>query len=248
MYRILHVEPSEFFTTIAKEIIKAEGHDYVSTNSYNDALMIIREEYVDLLMLSLEGDGMSNEEFIKMVKEIDGKLPICVVSSNKMDDSLKGLMNLGVVQYIYKKDLKNRLAANLKEAFKYPPNNEILKEASIAIIDDSHMFKLLLKDTLNKYKFEKVKYFSSGSELDKSGERFQIYLVDIILKNEFGKNVISNIREANKEALIIGITGLDNPEVLADIVDNGADDIIVKPIEELVLISKLKSYLRRINS
>lgn len=245
MHRILHVEPSEFFTKLAKELIMKEGYSYTATNSYNDAIMIIQEEYIDLVMISLEGDGMSNEEFIKSIKEIDSRLPICVVSSNKMDDSLKDLMNLGVVQYIFKKDMEKELISHLKEALKYPPNNEILKRTSIAIIDDSHLFKLYLKEMLNKYEFDKVKYFSSGKSLEKSGEKFEVYLVDIILENEFGKNVISNIRKERENALIIGITGLNNPEVLADIVDNGADDVIVKPIDEPVLISKIKAHLRR---
>ena len=60
-------------------------------------------------------------------------------------------------------------------------------------------------------------------------------------------NIITELREKNKDALIFAVTSLNNPNLLADVIDSGADDIIVKPIEEKVFIAKLKSFVRKLH-
>ena len=78
-------------------------------------------------------------------------------------------------------------------------------------------------------------------------KNYDIYLVDLVLQDEFGKNIITELREKNKDALIFAVTSLNNPNLLADVIDSGADDIIVKPIEEKVFIAKLKSFVRKLH-
>lgn len=64
------------------------------------------------------------------------------------------------------------------------------------------------------------------------------------MKNEFGKDLIRNLRINNIEAIIVAVTALDNAKTLASILDVGANDIISKPINENLFISKLKSNIR----
>ena len=78
-----------------------------------------------------------------------------------------------------------------------------------------------------------------------SKKKFDIYLVDLVLQDEFGKNIISDLREDNEDALVFAVTSLNNPKLLADVIDSGANDIINKPIEEKIFIAKMKSYMRR---
>lgn len=75
---------------------------------------------------------------------------------------------------------------------------------------------------------------------------YDIYLVDLVLQDEFGKNIIAELREKSDESLIFAVTSLNNPNLLADVIDSGADDIIIKPIEEKIFIAKLKSFVRKL--
>ena len=60
------------------------------------------------------------------------------------------------------------------------------------------------------------------------------------------KNIIAELREKSDESLIFAVTSLNNPNLLADVIDSGADDIIIKPIEEKIFIAKLKSFVRKL--
>ena len=116
----------------------------------------------------------------------------------------------------------------------------------IAVIEDSHFSRLHLKDIFDRYKIKSVRYFESGTELAESKKIYDIYLVDLVLQDEFGKNIIAELREKSDESLIFAVTSLNNPNLLADVIDSGADDIIIKPIEEKIFIAKLKSFVRKL--
>ena len=40
-----------------------------------------------------------------------------------------------------------------------------------------------------------MRYFESGTELAESKKIYDIYLVDLVLQDEFGKNIIAELRE-----------------------------------------------------
>ncbi len=71
-----------------------------------------------------------------------------------------------------------------------------------------------------------------------------MYLIDMVLENEFGKTLIRQIRRNNINSSIIAVTVLDNNKTLSNILNCGADDIINKPLDEKLFIAKLKSNIR----
>lgn len=245
MSTILHVEPSEFFTGITRNLLKDDKYEYIYTDSYNEALLLLEEYEIDLILLSLEGNGMRVEDFVKNVSYTLNEMPICVVSGNKLNANMQHFMNLGIIQYIDKEDIEKGLIKYIDSIFKPDQYLDQLRNLSIAVIEDSHFSRLHLKEIFDLYKIKNVKYFTSGIELLESNKTFNVYLVDLVLKDEFGKNIIASIREKNKNSLIFAVTSLNNPKLLSDVLDNGADDIINKPVEEKVFISKLKSHIRR---
>ncbi|WP_010294943.1 response regulator [Clostridium senegalense] len=119
-----------------------------------------------------------------------------------------------------------------------------LKLLNFAIVDDNSLEKMIEKDILNKYGINNVEYFNSGKELFESGKKYDLYLIDIVLQNEFGKDLIQKIRNNNRKAIIIAVTSLTNSKILSSILNSGADDIIGKPIDENLFISKLKTNIR----
>lgn len=245
MRTILHVEPSEFFTEMIRGLLRDKGYEYIYTDSYNEALLLLEEYDVDVILLSLEGNGMRCEDFVKNVSYSFNEMPICVVSGNKLNASMQHFMNLGIIQYIDKEGIREALVKYIDSIFKHDDCLDILREFSIAVIEDSHFSRLHLKEIFDSYKIKKVKYFASGSELLEDKGSFDVYLVDLVLKDEFGKNIISSIREKDNNSLIFAVTSLNNPRLLSDVLDSGADDIINKPVQEKIFISKLKSHIRR---
>lgn len=246
MKTILHIEPSAFFVEVIRKKFNDSEYEYLSTDSYNEALILLEEFDVDLIISSFEGNGMTCEEFIKNVTYSYQDIPVCILSGNKLNSNMQQFMNLGVIQYIDKEEVNEALIKYIDNIFKMDKYLQILKEKEIAVIEDSHFSRLHLKDIFYRYKIKSVRYFESGTELAESKKIYDIYLVDLVLQDEFGKNIIAELREKSDESLIFAVTSLNNPNLLADVIDSGADDIIIKPIEEKIFIAKLKSFVRKL--
>lgn len=242
MYTILHVEQSEFFIEIAKKIIRENGYKYMFTDDVNEAKDILENNKIDIVITCAYPQGGGVEELVKEVNSKYG-LPIFVVTSNNMDEKKKELINLGVTEYILKNDFEE-IGKHINYVFAEDRHMNDLKESKIAVVEDSEFQKKIEKDMFDKYNIKNVDFYESGSELKNSDKKYDIYLIDIILKNEFGKELIRKIRLNNMKAIILAVTALDNSKTLASILDAGANDIIIKPVDENLFIAKLKSNIR----
>lgn len=245
MRTILHIEKSEFFCSIVRNSLAAAGYDYLSTGSFSEAFKIMHEKKVDAIVTSFYANGGTIKDFIEDINFSSNKgMPIFVVTGDDIDETKRELINLGVTDYILKKDLEDGIVDHINSVFESDQYMNNLKEAKIAIIDDSEFDISLEKDILENYDIHHVDCYSSGNDLLKSKKFYDIYLVDIILSNEFGENLIRKIRKDNLKCSIIAVTGLDNPKTLAAVLNSGADDFIIKPINEQLFISKLKSNIK----
>lgn len=245
MYTVLHIEESNFFCNIVKKTLINNGYSYISTNSFTDALSLIKDNNIDIILTSLYADGGTIENFIKdMNSEKNNDIPIFVVTSTELDESKKKLLNLGVTDYILKANIQKEIIGHIESVLKADQHMNKLKKAKIAIIDDNKFDSLIEKDLFRKYEIKNVDCYTSGKALLEKNKKYDIYLIDIVLKNEFGENVIRDVRKTNPKSLIIATTGLNNPNTLANILNCGANDYITKPINEQLFISKLKSNIK----
>ncbi|MCY6959795.1 response regulator [Clostridium brassicae] len=245
MYTVLHIEQSDFFCKMIKNILKEKDYDYISTDSFSEAYQLLNEYKIDLIITSLYGKGDSIEDFIKNVNyTTDAEIPIFVVTSNNVDDQKKNLLNLGISDYILKDDLEKEITKHIDTVFRDDLYMQTLKKMKVAIIDDNAFESTIEKDILTKYGVEHIDSYKSGKQLFQSNKKYDIYLIDMVLENEFGKNLIRQIRRNNINSSIIAVTVLNNPKTLSSILDCGADDFITKPVEEHLFVSKLKSNIR----
>lgn len=243
MNNILHIEQSSFFEKLVENIVLEKGYIYTNVKETFKAKKILENNNIDLIITSLYSDNGDIEEFIKFVNQ-KYDIPVFVVTSDSVDENRKDIINLGVNEYILKKDLEIEIKKYLDTVFRTDEYMKNLQEANIAIVEDSDMHTKISREILEKHKIINVDYYKDGQSILESGKTYDIYLIDIILKNEFGKDLIRKIRRNNLDSSIIAVTALDNNKALANILDSGADDIITKPIDEELYIAKLKSNIR----
>lgn len=245
MYKVLHIEKSEFFRKMLRNILDKKGYFYVATDSFKEANEIIEREHISLIITSFIADDDSVEHFVSEVNSgKHSEIPIFLVTGNEMDKDKKRIMNLGITDYITKDSFLEEISKHIDVIFQEDQYMKDLKEARIAVLDDSNFELTRNKDILDKYNIKNVDYYNSGSELLESNKKYDIYLVDIVLNHEFGKNIIMNIRRNNINASIIAVTGITNPKTISSVLSAGADDFITKPLEENLFIAKLKANVR----
>ena len=103
----------------------------------------------------------------------------------------------------------------------------------IAICDDEksmgEYLKQLIENRLADDKEYRVKVFSSGAELLKNGKDFDIFFLDIHLKDMSGIDMARSLRQES-EAVIVFVTALK--EYVFDAFEVQAFDYLVKPLEK----------------
>ena len=119
-------------------------------------------------------------------------------------------------------------------------------QAKASIIDDHPLILESLKGILNSMKiFEVVMTFDSLERFNASsyGIRADLFLVDISLGNEDGKDLIKSIRKQNPSAKIIAISSHDNPKIIKASLKSGSDSYLLKSSGVKLIMDCIKSII-----
>lgn len=250
MYTILHLEQSDFIKKVVKNMLLEKGFSYIAADTANEAFEILNDDTnnISLIITSLLISDTTIEDFMKTLNKSKVKdIPVFVITSSDIADDKKRVLNLGVCDYIKKDNLVDELLKHIEVLMKSDELTNDLRECKIAVVDDSAFDIKVVQDILETNNITNVDYYSSGKDLLDSNKKYDIYLIDIVLENEFGKNVIVQIRKNNLDASIVILSSLTNTKTLSSILNAGANDYVRKPIQEDLFIAKLKSNTRHYN-
>jgi DNA-binding response OmpR family regulator len=81
--------------------------------------------------------------------------------------------------------------------------------------------------------------------LDKSKERFDLVVLDVMLPGTDGFGVASQLRAAREFVPVLMLTARGRPEDVLKGFASGADDYLPKPTELAILLARIDSLLRR---
>jgi two-component system chemotaxis response regulator CheY len=121
----------------------------------------------------------------------------------------------------------------------------------ILIVDDNAnnrmILNLLLQDygTENKNGPHEIEECANGHEAVMAVEktRYDLILMDIMMPIMDGIEATQKIRAIDKEVMIIAVSAVDDERKKDEILRNGAEDYIHKPINSQQLFSRLDNYL-----
>ena len=140
MKKILIVEDDDTIHKLIKELLQNEH--YITKDAYSgtEALTVIENEDIDLILLDLMLPGMSGEEIIKKVNKT---IPIIVLSAKaSSEDKVKALIN-GANDYITKPFDKKELLARIQVQLRINSSqNKNLKYKDIELLEDNRSLKI----------------------------------------------------------------------------------------------------------
>jgi two-component system, chemotaxis family, sensor kinase CheA len=113
---ILFVEDSAFFRNMLTPVLRSAGYAVTTVGGAQDALEVLKEGQVDMIVTDLEMPGMSGFELAEVVRkdERTAKMPIIALSALTSPESIAKGRQVGFHDYIAKFDRPGLLAA-LKE-------------------------------------------------------------------------------------------------------------------------------------
>ncbi|MCF1685340.1 response regulator transcription factor [Tetragenococcus halophilus] len=113
----------------------------------------------------------------------------------------------------------------------------------ILIVEDDNDINNLLNDLLET-DYDVTQAFA-GSEARRLlvDESFDLILLDLMLPGLSGEELIAEIRLTNATPIIV-ITAKNEPSVLSEVFETGANDYIAKPFNTVEVTARIKNQLR----
>ncbi len=125
----------------------------------------------------------------------------------------------------------------------------------ILIVDDNENNRMLLRALLEDYAHDSGETLNideavNGSEacMMAEGEHYSLILMDIMMPEMDGIEATRRIRAYDAKTMIVAVSAVDDGERQRQILRNGAEDYISKPIHADVFTTRLGSYFSLIDS
>ena len=118
----------------------------------------------------------------------------------------------------------------------------------ILVIDDDEAITELLSMLLKTHGFEVITSNSGVEGARLAQERHpQVVLLDLMMPDKDGWEVCKTIRSFSSVPIVV-LSALNDPRMVASVLDAGADDFLVKPVPSSILIAHLRKIVRRTGS
>ncbi len=122
-----------------------------------------------------------------------------------------------------------------------------MHKGTILSIDDDNNLQTVLCHYLEDDGYKVVTAGTVASALEKTGiQPFDVILLDLVLPDGEGMNLIPQLRIKHKGAIIV-VSGKSDTTEKIICLEMGADDYMTKPFEMRELSARIKAVLRRAN-
>ena len=116
---------------------------------------------------------------------------------------------------------------------------------NILAVDDDRAMTDLIAMLLEKHGFVIRTSNSARDAIKIIGENWaQAVVLDLMMPDIDGRQVCKKVREFSNVPIII-LSAFNDPDIVAESLDSGADDYLVKPVPSEVLAAHLTRLIRR---
>lgn len=246
MLKILHLEQSNLIKRKMGDIVESTGHLYFPVSTPKEAITLLNIETIDIIITALEFEGVDGEDFIHQINNSKFKnIPIMVLTSTDTMEMREHIFSLGVVDYLVKTEVQDSLLRSYFSAFKQMKNfSQNIKDVNIAVLDDSQLSLSLIKQIFELADYTNVTYFSDPLELLKVEKEFDVYIIDLIMPNMSGEELLLKIRHRHPKSTIIIMSSVTNYKTISTTLLMGADDYIMKPFDANIFMARLKVQIK----
>jgi len=255
--RVMVVDGSKVVRRLIEQLLKTElpGVTVLSCESGADAKQQLESGVVDFVTTARRLPDMDGLELASHIREHSPQayMPIVVVSGDVQERLAARTLTDTVTDYFDKSLGFNALAAFIR-GYVRP---ESKTTGDVLYVEDSRVVALATRRMMEKHGLTVLHVVSVEDalamlETAKAQGRIpgaDIVLTDVNLKGELtGGDLLEKIRNefgyGKGQLPVLVMTGDDNPRNQAVLIRAGANDLVEKPIEERLLITKLLFQLR----
>ena len=250
--KILIVDDDRTARAFFRKELRAGGYTLLEATDGFEALHVIHEEDVELVLLDIEMPDMDgyqvctwlrSEQFShRFNQKKTGLLPIIFVTSDhSMESRLKGF-RAGATDFVTKDFKPGELLGTVNRLLK--PKN-LLEGMTALIVDDSRMVRSMVTNMLQEQGISvlQAENGKKGYELLESNiNNIDMVITDLEMPVMKGDEFCYKIRKelGLKDLPVIFLTAIPDRSVLINLFNAGANDYLVKPFVKEELIARLK--------
>jgi CheY-like chemotaxis protein len=255
--RVMVVDGSKLVRKLIADVLQRElpAVDVVGCASIEEARAALAAGPVNLVTTSLtlsDGDGLA---LARLVRETAGQayVPVIVVSGDAQQHLEQRRFTEYVTDY-FDKALGHEALATFIRGYVQP---ETIPGATILYVEDSRVVAEATKRMLERQGLNVLHVLTAedafalltAESLGRSSHRIDLVLTDVTLKGELsGRDVVQRVRVdfgyGKRRLPVLVMTGDGNPLNQSGLLQAGANDLVQKPIEERLLITKVLFQLR----
>lgn len=255
--RVMVVDGSKLVRKLIADVLRRDlpGVEVIGCDSIEEAQQALAQGPVDLVTTSLtlrDGDGLA---LARMIREAAGQayVPVIVVSGDAQQHLEQRRFTEYVTDY-FDKALGHEALATFIRGYVQP---QTIPGATILYIEDSRVVAEATKRMLERQQLNVLHVVSAeeaftlltAESLGRSRHRIDLVLTDVTLKGELsGRDVVQRVRVdfgyGKRRLPVLVMTGDGNPHNQTGLLQSGANDLVLKPIEERLLVTKVLLQLR----
>jgi two-component system KDP operon response regulator KdpE len=115
----------------------------------------------------------------------------------------------------------------------------------VLVIDDDEAITELLSMLLKTHGFDVITTNSGVEGIKFAQERHpHVILLDLMMPDKDGWEVCKMVRTFSNVPILV-LSALNDPRMVASVLDVGADDFLVKPVPSSILVAHLRKLVRR---
>ena len=256
--RVMVVDGSKLVRKLIGDTLLRElpGAEVVGCAGIAEAKAALARGAVDLVTTALvlpDGDGLA---LARSVREASGQayVPVIVVSGSAQETLEMRAFTEDVTDYFDKSLGQGALAAFIRGYVQPAP----IEGARVLYVEDSRVVAVATRRMLERQGLQVLHVISAEDALEHL-HRFRgredgdvgcdLLLTDVYLKGELsGRELLNQVRSmfgyGKRRLPVLVMTGDDNRDNQAALLREGANDLVLKPIEERLLVTKALYQLR----
>ncbi|CCK78750.1 sigma-54-dependent transcriptional regulator [Desulfobacula toluolica] len=132
MENILIVDDEKNYPMIIGELLQEEGYTSLTASSGMEALDILNNELIDLVLTDVKMPGMSGIQLLEKIKQIKPDIPVIIMTAHGSVEKAVEAMHKGAYTFILKPFENQALIAHIAKAmsiYKIVQENSVLREA-----------------------------------------------------------------------------------------------------------------------
>jgi DNA-binding response OmpR family regulator len=236
MKKILVIEDSKIINNVVTKELQKFDFRVEQAFSFAQAKAFLQDNDYNLIILDLHLPDGEGSELIANIQSLT-KTKVVVLTSLQDEQLREELFQYGILDYIIK---DKNLLYSISEIIKIIQNIILSDKEKILIIDDSKFICKQVKTILEPRNYKLTSAYDAKMALKKlKEEEYKLIILDMELPDMHGTQLLGLMRKdiRLRSVPILVLSGTSTPEIIRQVLKNGANDFLKKPFvfEEFIL-------------